>query len=90
MEGRGVAATLAHIYRREGVRGLFKWVPLIQFACTYNTTTISERLACRGNGASVLRIVPYAAFNFGAYEQFRQLLTESVYPAGTPHTGLAS
>ena len=36
-------------------------------------------MPCRGNGASVLRIVPYAAFNFGAYEQYRSLLARYVY-----------
>ena len=49
--GGGTGATLAHITRTEGVRGLF-----------------------RGNGASVLRIVPYAAIHFGAYEQYRAAL----------------
>ena len=29
---------------------------------------------CRGNGASVLRIVPYAALNFTAYERYRSAL----------------
>lgn len=33
----------------------------------------------RGNGASVLRVVPYAAFHFGAYEQFRTLLAKQLY-----------
>lgn len=28
----------------------------------------------RGNGASVLRIVPYSAFHFGAYEHYRAAL----------------
>ena len=32
---------------------------------------------CRGNGASVLRIVPYAALHFGAYEHYRQVLVEA-------------
>ncbi|CAK0741604.1 hypothetical protein CVIRNUC_001337 [Coccomyxa viridis] len=31
----------------------------------------------RGNGASVLRIVPYAALHFGAYEHYRQVLVEA-------------
>ncbi|CAL8463278.1 g2812 [Coccomyxa elongata] len=30
----------------------------------------------RGNGASVLRIVPYAALHFGAYEYYRDLLVK--------------
>ena len=33
----------------------------------------------RGNGASVLRIVPYAAFHFGAYEYYRRALVQLVY-----------
>lgn len=32
----------------------------------------------RGNGASVLRIVPYAAVHFTAYERFRELLLDAV------------
>ena len=32
---------------------------------------------CRGNGASVLRIVPYAALHFGAYEHYRQVLVKA-------------
>ncbi|EIE18155.1 mitochondrial carrier, partial [Coccomyxa subellipsoidea C-169] len=31
----------------------------------------------RGNGASVLRIVPYAALHFGAYEYYRELLVKA-------------
>ena len=31
----------------------------------------------RGNGASVLRIVPYAALHFGAYEYYRELLANA-------------
>lgn len=31
----------------------------------------------RGNGASVLRIVPYAALHFGAYEYYRELLVNA-------------
>lgn len=36
------------------------------------------RLCDRGNGASVLRIVPYAAVHFTAYERFRELLLDVV------------
>ncbi|KAL4433457.1 hypothetical protein ABPG77_010310 [Micractinium sp. CCAP 211/92] len=43
--------TLSHIYRSEGLPGLF-----------------------RGNGASVLRIVPYAAVHYWAYEHYRRQL----------------
>lgn len=35
---------------------------------------------CRGNGASVLRIVPYAAIHFGSYEYFRRGILEHVAP----------
>jgi hypothetical protein len=65
LRGAGLAPTLVHIYRTEGVPGLF-----------------------RGNGASVLRIVPYAAVHFTAYEQYRRLLVTSsllgfqVWPCG--------
>ncbi len=37
-----------------------------------------ERLQCRGNGASVLRIVPYAALHFTAYERYRRGLLDAV------------
>ena len=38
---------------------------------------VSKDSLCRGNGASVLRIVPYAALHFGAYEHYRQVLVEA-------------
>lgn len=37
----------------------------------------------RGNGASVLRIVPYAALHFAAYEKYRNWIIEGVPAAGT-------
>ena len=42
-----------------------------------NLTLLQQRLStnpldCRGNGASVLRIVPYAAIHFTAYESYRK------------------
>jgi hypothetical protein len=37
----------------------------------------------RGNGASVLRIVPYAALHFAAYEQYRHWIIDGVPAAGT-------
>lgn len=40
---------------------------------------------CRGNGASVLRVVPYAAFHFTAYEKFRGLLARQLYGSETKH-----
>ena len=39
----------------------------------------------RGNGASVLRVVPYAAFHFTAYENFRGLLARQLYGSETKH-----
>jgi hypothetical protein len=36
------------------------------------------RFARRGNGASVLRIVPYAAIHFSAYEYYRRWIVEGV------------
>ncbi|KAK9815271.1 hypothetical protein WJX72_000921 [[Myrmecia] bisecta] len=40
----------------------------------------------KGNGASVLRIVPYAAIHFGAYEYYRQLLVDALLaPSSNPH-----
>ncbi|KAK9868547.1 hypothetical protein WJX84_004316 [Apatococcus fuscideae] len=35
----------------------------------------------KGNGASVLRIVPYAALNFTAYEHIREVLVDRLLPA---------
>jgi hypothetical protein len=37
----------------------------------------------KGNGASVLRIVPYAALHFAAYEQYRHWIIDGVPAAGT-------
>ncbi|KAK9825735.1 hypothetical protein WJX74_002197 [Apatococcus lobatus] len=37
----------------------------------------------KGNGASVLRIVPYAALNFAAYERLRELLVDGLLPASS-------
>lgn len=37
----------------------------------------------KGNGASVLRIVPYAALHFSAYEQYRYWIIDGVPAAGT-------
>ena len=36
---------------------------------------------CRGNGASVLRIVPYAALHFSAYEYYRDALARAAAAA---------
>lgn len=41
--------------------------------------------ASRGNGASVLRVVPYAAFHFTAYENFRGVLAKRVYGSESHH-----
>ena len=38
----------------------------------------------RGNGASVLRIVPYASFHFGAYEYFRRHLVDAGFAGASP------
>lgn len=54
-----------------------------------NTSSISGTLASiarteglrglfKGNGASVLRIVPYSALHFGAYEQYREWLVATL------------
>jgi len=37
----------------------------------------------KGNGASVMRIVPYAALNFAAYEQYRHWIVSGYPAAGT-------
>jgi solute carrier family 25 protein 16 len=42
----------------------------------------------RGNGASVLRIVPYSAIHFGLYEEYRRVLVAALYlppPTGMNH-----
>jgi hypothetical protein len=36
---------------------------------------------CRGNGASVLRIVPYAALHFMTYEQYRCWILNNFAPS---------
>lgn len=40
---------------------------------------------CRGNSASVLRIVPYAAIHFTLYEHYRTSLVSSLWPHATQH-----
>ena len=42
---------------------------------------MSPRLLHRGNGASVLRIVPYAALHFSAYEYYRDALARAAAAA---------
>ncbi|PSC69510.1 mitochondrial substrate carrier family B [Micractinium conductrix] len=54
LRGAALTPTLTHIYRTEGLPGLW-----------------------RGNGAAVLRIVPYAASHFFAYEHYRRLLVSA-------------
>jgi solute carrier family 25 (mitochondrial carrier protein), member 16 len=39
----------------------------------------------RGNGASVLRIIPYSSVHFGLYEQYRRSLVEFAYGSADPH-----
>ena len=43
--------------------------------------TPSSRV-CRGNGASVLRIMPYAAIHYGAYEHYRAALLSAADRTG--------
>lgn len=38
---------------------------------------------CRGNGASVLRIVPYAALHYMTYERYRGWILSNYSPLGT-------
>ena len=40
-----------------------------------------NRKPCRGNGASVLRIIPYAALHFSAYESYREVLVNAAAAA---------
>lgn len=39
----------------------------------------------RGNGASILRIIPYSSIHFGLYEQYRRGIVEAVYNSSDPH-----
>ncbi|KAG1655779.1 hypothetical protein FOA52_013080 [Chlamydomonas sp. UWO 241] len=51
-------------------------------------TTEGIRGMFRGNSASVLRIVPYAAIHFSAYEWYRRLIVEQyMAPDARTHTG---
>eukprot|EP00887_Chlorella_sp_A99_P001843 scaffold19.g1843.t1 len=63
LRNANVPSALADIYRKEGVRGMF-----------------------RGNGASVLRIIPYASFHFGTYEYYRRQLVEWGFLGATPES----
>lgn len=40
-------------------------------------------ISCRGNGASVLRIVPYAALHFMTYERYRDWILVHYSSLGT-------
>lgn len=50
------------------------------------TRTEGARGLFRGNGASVLRIVPYSAVHFGLYEEYRRVLVGAVYVGAAHHT----
>ena len=43
----------------------------------------------RGNGASVLRIIPYSSIHFGLYENYRRLIIESAYGNRSSHRGVS-
>ncbi|KAL4451675.1 hypothetical protein ABPG75_007337 [Micractinium tetrahymenae] len=64
LRNASLGPTLSHIYRTEGLPGLF-----------------------RGNGASVLRIVPYAAVHYWAYEHYRRLLVSAGALGAQEHRG---
>lgn len=49
--------------------------------CTVCEVTMYRE--CRGNGASVLRIVPYAAIHFTAYESYRKAIIHMVTQASS-------
>ena len=74
LQGSGVGATLLRIHRTEGAIALFRY----NMTCILASSSFVESLkviphvVCRGNGASVLRIVPYAAIHFTAYESYRK------------------
>ena len=39
--------------------------------------------SCRGNGASVIRIIPYAALHYMTYEVYRDWILENNLPLGS-------
>ncbi len=43
----------------------------------------------RGNGASVLRIIPYSSIHFGLYEYYRRIVVTSMYGHRESHHGVS-
>ena len=43
----------------------------------------------RGNGASVLRIIPYSSIHFGLYEHYRRVVVDVMYGARGHHHGVS-
>lgn len=61
------------MYKADGVWGFFKCAPPPAEPCTARRTQHARPTTPlrRGNGASVARIVPYAAIHFSTYERVR-------------------
>lgn len=47
------------------------------------TLTLHRCASCRGNGASVIRIIPYAALHYMTYEVYRDWILENNLPLGS-------
>lgn len=76
----GLFGSFKTIAKTEGVMGFYRWIP-VMFSCMWRLFVncfAHDRFFCfvvlvfRGNGASVARIVPYAALHYMTYEQYRR------------------
>lgn len=74
----GLFGSFKKISHTEGIMGLYRWIPQLFIFCHVKVPIFScffnhiFWVIGRGNGASVARIVPYAALHYMTYEQYRR------------------
>lgn len=78
----GLFGSFKKIAKTEGVLGFYRWIPeSFIFSWRLVSNCLSQHVSFgslyRGNGASVARIVPYAALHYMAYEQYRRWIIET-------------
>ncbi|KAK8921016.1 Mitochondrial adenine nucleotide transporter ADNT1 [Platanthera zijinensis] len=87
----GILRSLKKLKQHEGFLGFYKYLIMEPWLCVlethlFNCFKVLCFLFCytfRGNGASVLRIVPYAALHFTTYEQYRCWILDNCSSLGT-------
>lgn len=76
----GLLGSFKKIAKTEGVLGFYRWIPSHYHSlegCFHPFSSTSFGFLYRGNGASVARIVPYAALHYMAYEQYRRWIIDT-------------